>query len=265
MVAYQGGKRRIGKQIAGVINKYADERKLQQYLEPFFGCGGVTMHVTIPRRVVSDLNADLIQLWKELQSGTFPGMKNVDLTKIQFEKSKHSVQEASRPCSKRAVYGLLCSSAMLYMCTFLKNGLNGRTINEHVAHWLQHMENEAQSAFSAVEFHTGRAYHAWEPRTNWLIYLDPPYYKVRGYWNVEEQKRVKFDHEAFWRVASDWAKQGNHVFVSYNHSPLHEPEAWTLAWSKVSYKVCSKSKVVHERTEYLWFRGPTESQPMDAE
>jgi len=275
MVGYQGGKRRIGHHLAAVINEYASQHNLTKYMAPFFGCGGVTMHVTLPCRVASDLNDDLIQLWTQLQQGTFTMPTAAEVTKAHYEelkagtklkagaKLKAGTKHEHTSQSMRAAYGLFCTSPLRYMSSFLKNGHNKKNTPQRLLDGLDEMKHEAQSVFLSVEFLPGRDYTQWKPRGGWIIFCDPPYLNACGYWHASTQKRMSFHAEKFCKTAGEWAQKGNHVFVSYNHAPLYQPEHWTRVWSS-DFNLGTRTKRF-ERTEYLWFRGPTESQPMDAE
>jgi len=248
---YQGGKARLGKPISEVINAYIEKNDLQNYVEPFFGCGGVTRRIRARRRVVSDMNGDLIKLWRELRDGTFTFPRSNQIKRSEFEEFKRQNREMVesktriKPSATRAMYGLLCSSPYRYMDTFLEMDF-GRTqkVGAHVRDGLTKMQAAAQEYLSDVEFVLpGRSYDKLPRRKNWVIYADPPYFKTAGYHGTGQ-----FDHEAFWRKAAEWAKQGNHVFVSYNRKPLYEARKWKLVWSKTF-----RGKG-YERGEYLWFR-----------
>ena len=77
MTAYQGGKQRIGKKIYDIIHKY--ERELVDtkltYIEPFCGMCGVLRHFaaeTDRTCIATDLNTDLILMWRAIQHGWEP-------------------------------------------------------------------------------------------------------------------------------------------------------------------------------------------------
>lgn len=65
---YFGGKARIAKEIARILNIYVKPRAL--YLEPFCGGLNVTQYINpAANRVAMDFNFDLIQLYKAVQKG----------------------------------------------------------------------------------------------------------------------------------------------------------------------------------------------------
>ena len=77
MTSYQGGKQRLGKQIHQELIKW--EQKLSPsslaYLEPFCGMCGVMKHFAKEDKRVcyaSDLNPDIIAMWKAIQKGWKP-------------------------------------------------------------------------------------------------------------------------------------------------------------------------------------------------
>ena len=75
---YLGGKNKLGKEISEVLKKYAPQDSVKGYIEPFCGSLGVTIHMADHYKTyVSDIQKDLIMLWKEINTGTFKYPKNV--------------------------------------------------------------------------------------------------------------------------------------------------------------------------------------------
>jgi DNA adenine methylase len=58
-----------------------------------------------------------------------------------------------------------------------------------------------------------------------LIYCDPPYRDTTGY-----AATGVFDHNEFWDVMRQWARQDNTVFVSEYTAPLGHTEVYR--WEK---------------------------------
>ena len=75
---YLGGKNRLGKEISQVLKEYGEKHKLKKYIEPFCGSLGVAIHMVDNYNVhVSDIQKDLILLWKAIQNDTFKYPRNV--------------------------------------------------------------------------------------------------------------------------------------------------------------------------------------------
>ena len=77
---YLGGKQRLGKHLAPVLKdlwtkllKIQEYKNINGYLEPFCGSCGVLKNVTDTFNNIeaNDYHPDLIQMWKEVKSGTF--------------------------------------------------------------------------------------------------------------------------------------------------------------------------------------------------
>jgi len=266
MVAYQGGKYRLGSTLAGIINDFMSTHGLETYTEPFFGCGGVTRHIKAPVITVTDNNADLLQLWLEVREGKFERPQPEQITPLVYAQHRNNNNQA--PNATRAFFGLFCSAAYRYMGSFV-HSRDRKPIVEYVDRHFERFTDEATSWFAKVHVLPAQCYSKLSTRHNQVIYADPPYHQTQGYWDTGEHKYGRFDAQAFWQVANQWAEDGNYVFVSYNTKPLCQHKKWTAVWTS-EYQTQSASHT-HVRTEYLWFRGPdqvqgtTESQPMDAE
>ena len=74
---YLGGKQRLGKHLAPFLKKLINKmHKCNGYIEPFCGSCGVLKNMTdlfplISKIIANDYHPDLIQMWKEVQAGTF--------------------------------------------------------------------------------------------------------------------------------------------------------------------------------------------------
>lgn len=80
---YPGGKVRLSKYIAPILQKYRERRT---YLEPFCGMCGMLQAVRGGERIASDVNESLILMLKGLQDGSF--YPPACVTKEVYEKLK---------------------------------------------------------------------------------------------------------------------------------------------------------------------------------
>jgi len=105
MTAYQGGKKQIGQELAEIINEVIEEEKFSCYLEPMMGMGSVMKHIVCSKRSGCDLNADVVQMWKEFLAEKWePSGKHV--SKSEYEYWRNDVEG---PDANRGFIGSACS------------------------------------------------------------------------------------------------------------------------------------------------------------
>ena len=243
MTTYQGGKKRLGKQIYKVIkeveNQLCDEKI--PYFEPFCGMIGVGINFVREeeRRKIRfcDLNGDLIEMWKGFQGGWKP--KPV-CSKEQYEKLKHS----KSPSKERGFYGITCSFNAMFFKGYrsiikqtghepLKNGLNG------ISKYIHDMKGKN------VRFLKSRTYNKFKPK-NILIYCDPPY-KGNKLSNVDF---TTFNHSEFWETMRRWSKD-NIVVVSELVAPSDFKCIWEYKYN-INFTNQHNTKITKKYTEKLF-------------
>ncbi len=103
MTFYQGGKKRIGRALAEIIQKSIDESEYKVYRAPFIGMARVTQHIRCPTIKISDAEPNVVALWKKsLTSNWKPPTK---VSKAQYERWKKHKQ----PHHMKAFVGYGCS------------------------------------------------------------------------------------------------------------------------------------------------------------
>jgi site-specific DNA-adenine methylase len=100
MTTYQGGKQRIGKKIHDIIQLVENNlsSKKLSYFEPFVGMAGVLKHFGEDddrELYASDINIDLIMMWKALQKGWKPPKSCTRKKYETLKKSKKHSPERS--------------------------------------------------------------------------------------------------------------------------------------------------------------------------
>ena len=79
---YLGGKHGIGKQIAEFLLTICNDKVIDGYLEPFCGSLGVFKHMTniekYKKFIASDIQPDLIEMWKQIQNNKLKIPNNID-------------------------------------------------------------------------------------------------------------------------------------------------------------------------------------------
>ena len=66
---YMGSKARIAKDISTIINDMISKNSIDVYIEPFVGGCNMIEHIKCNKKIGSDNNEYLIEMWKALQNG----------------------------------------------------------------------------------------------------------------------------------------------------------------------------------------------------
>jgi DNA adenine methylase len=230
---YFGGKAKIAKDIARILNIYLEPRKL--YLEPFCGGLNVTQYVN-PRanRVAMDLNLDLILLYKTIQQGW-------EMPDYVSEDRYNELKVQPHFTAEKAFAGFACRFSGKYWGGYArdKRGSNGGRNFADVAKrgLLRKFENLQNVTFQHQNFlELSNVKGA-------VIYCDPPYANTTGY------KTGKFDSEAFWQKCRELSTD-NLVFVSEYQAPEDFIEVWQKDVKLVMKKADGSRDI--ERTEKLF-------------
>lgn len=152
-------------------------------------------------RIASDLNSDLISLFRALQIGW---KSPQTITKEHYEFVKEN-QNYMAPYY-RAFVGIGCSFAGKWWGGFASG--EGRDFANECYRGLI----AQKPLIDSVSF-TSCSYADWNPY-NMLIYCDPPYADTTPY-----AATVEFDSEAFWDIMKKWSRQENTIFVSEYSAP----------------------------------------------
>ena len=197
---YLGGKARQAPFIVSHILRLRGNRT--RYIEPFVGGGSVLALAAPHFQTVeaSDLNPDLMLLWKAVQRGWVPPDR---LTKAHWMDLK--VQ--SEPSALRAWAGFAHSYRGLWF-----EGYSGDDPRSRVT--ARVLTDKVKAAHHARFF--CRSYVEAEPSADSVVYCDPPYEGTKGYRGTAGA----FDSGAFWNQARVWAARGALVLVSEYAAPF---------------------------------------------
>ena len=199
---YLGGKFRIRKQVAGYLESI---RKPEQvYFEPFVGGAWVLQEMT-GKRIASDGNFALIEMYKALQSGWTPPDS---ITKEQYVEYK-SKQNPRDPMT--AFVGIGCSFAGKWFGGFIGNGEKGDKAKCSVKASRNSLIKQLPN-INSTEFIHG-TFDTHLVGDGWLIYCDPPYQGTTAYGAFSG-----FDNSKFWETVRSWSKN-NVVIVSEYSAP----------------------------------------------
>ena len=218
---YLGGKHLNGKKIAEIIRTFAGPDIFDKYLEPFCGSLGVFKHMTdYKKSIASDIQSDLIHLWKDLQSNTFVYPKKV--TEEDWNKAKKMKSSALK-----AFIGFGCSFSGVYFSTYAQKyaGNSNRNFRLETIRSLEKIKPLIQK--KNVKFYN-KPYQKWKPE-NSLIYCDPPYKNTAGY------NSSSFNHDEFWEIMREWSKN-NMVVISEETAP----DDFIAIWEKKKIRTVVK-------------------------
>lgn len=220
MTAYQGGKKRIGKQIYTEILKWDNPDNPLPYFEPFCGMCGVLIHFAKDNNrsiIASDVNKDIVMMWKALQKGWNPP---TTCDRETYEKLK----KTNRHSARRGFIGVVCS----FSAMFFKGGFRTHSKTHNFLECGTRTLKETVKHMKEVEFLKGCSYDTHSPH-GMLIYCDPPYVGN----NVANDTFQSFDHEEFWNKMREWS-QNNIVIISEKIAPPDFECIWALDY-KVSF------------------------------
>lgn len=202
MPIYQGGKAKIGKEIANFIENL--ERKLEwngDYFEPFCGLLGVCIHLSKNRTVIAnDKNKDLILMLDSLKKGWIP-------SRTPCSKDMYNNLRTQKSSRIRGFYGLSCAYSGIFFA--------GYRIFCGERNFFQTFRNQLLKMvplFKNIEF-MNDDYVNFIPE-GMTIYCDPPYYDN----SLQTSYFNNFNHDEFWKIMRLWSKT-NLVIISEYQAP----------------------------------------------
>jgi DNA adenine methylase len=192
---YLGGKARIGKQIANIVNNLFTTH--QSYLEPFMGAGWVLSKIVAKQRAASDSHLDLILLWKALQSGWIPPS--------YLSEEEYNELRKSEPSALRGFAGFGCSFSGKWFGGYARSGDRNYALNA---------KNSLMRKLSTMldVYFEHKKYQSYSGLKDWVIYCDPPYEGTTKY-------KDGFNHEEFWSIMRNWSID-NKVIISEYKAPF---------------------------------------------
>lgn len=231
---YLGGKYRIGKSIADIINS-AD---VEAYMEPFCGSCWVTMWVRHKPIAAADNNFYLIELWKALKDGWEPPD---EVSEDDYNAVKENPDLFTPAYVAFVAFG---SSWGGKWFGGYARGKNNNGVSRNYAGEAKRSLKTKINRIGAASF-----YHADFTKDdfiakNALIYCDPPYAGTTQY----DYYNNKFDHDVFWERCRDLSKQ-NIVLVSEYAAPSDFVE---VARFNTKTDLLDKDKKHIERLEKLF-------------
>ena len=201
---YLGSKRRIANKIINYIE--AERVDNMPWVEPFMGSGQVISRVQ-GRRIGSDINENLIEMFKALQEGWMPPSK---VTEEEYNHIKNN--KGFYPKHLVCFVGIACSFGAKYFGGYARDKQGLRNFAKEAQGALMRLRPKLQG----LEVYNCQYYDLDIPR-NSIIYCDPPYINTTGY-------GFSFDHHEFYQWCRDKVREGHKVFISEYDAPLKK--AW---------------------------------------
>tara|TARA_Y100000389_G_C17413352_1_gene492234 strand:+ start:226 stop:1041 length:816 start_codon:yes stop_codon:yes gene_type:complete len=222
---YLGAKHLIGNYISTYINSIVTPDIVDGYLEPFAGSLGVFKEMikyNYKKYIASDLQPDIILMWKKLQNNQLILPKTFD------EELWIKLKNTQSPNALKAVAGFGMSFGGQYFSGYIQKYANGsnRDFYKEFLNSLNKIKKLIQK--SNIKFYN-KSYDSYKP-VNMLIYCDPPYKNTVGY------DTGNFDHNKFWEVMRIWSKK-NYVFISEEKAP----NDFKVVWKKIKRRTLNSS------------------------
>lgn len=202
---YLGGKTRIAKHIAAIINANRDGRTVWDAF-----CGGLSVSVALGGRVVaSDNNEALISTYKATKAGWIP-------PDSVSEDDYHAAKSLPDSDPLKAFIGFGCSFGGKWFGGYARTNPN----RDYQQNYCLLAKNHIITNTSKLTETHHIDFLGVEPRpTSVILYLDPPYRGTTGY-------RYTFDHDRFYERVLQWSRYTD-VFVSEYDLPIG-----VCVWSK---------------------------------
>lgn len=233
MPIYAGGKAKIGKEIANVIQDIEQSVNWSggKYFEPFCGLLGVGIHFAEDGRkvIACDKNKDVVLMWKALKRGWTPP---TSCSKTRYEQLKQS----NKHSAEKGFVGIACAYSGIFFAGYrVRNGSRNffKTFRTGLMKMTKHLK--------PVTFLDSCDYTEFEPK-GMTIYCDPPY---KGN-NFGTEHFNDFNHNLFWNTMRKWSKN-NLVFVS----EYTAPKDFVCVWRKKIKSSFNTNERI-QRTEKLF-------------
>lgn len=207
---YLGGKQRIVKPLAKVLQPFVDQR--EAYVEPFVGGASVIAAIKAPVRIASDANRALITMWASACRGWVPPSEVSETTYAHYKANP----DPSDPMVAFCAVG--CSFSGKWFGGFARD----KTGRNYAAEAARSIAKKA-ATLTDVLWQAGDYRDVPTPPGS-VIYCDPPYEGTTGYSGVKGE----FDHAAFWQWCREESRARHLVFVSEYAAPPDFLCLWSI-------------------------------------
>ena len=213
---YMGGKSRISKQIAEVLNSAID--KDTPFVSLFCGSCAIESKVQADVKILNDKHPYLIAMWQALQNGWMP--PDV-VTKEEYYRVKANMDE--NPALTGFV-GFGCSFGGKWWGGYAKDKRGDDYCAQAKRGLLKDLVGIQSATFTCLD------YRDVEIPDGVVVYCDPPYSNTTGY------TVGQFDTNEFWDYMRQLSKRCN-VYISEESAP----DDFECIWSKEKVRTLEKS------------------------
>ena len=213
---YMGGKSRISKQIAEILNSAIDKNK--PFVSLFCGSCAIESKVQADVKILNDKHPYLIAMWQALQNGWTP--PDV-VTKEEYYRVKANMDE--NPALTGFV-GFGCSFGGKWWGGYAKDKRGDDYCGQAKRGLLKDLVDIQSATFTCLD------YHDVEIPDGAVVYCDPPYANTTGY------TVGQFDTNEFWDYMRQLSKRCD-VYISEESAP----DDFECIWSKEKVRTLEKS------------------------
>lgn len=213
---YLGGKSRIAKDIADIINKFTEDKIL---VSLFCGSCVVESLVKAEIKICNDKHPYLIEMFKALLDGWQPP----DF--VSFDEYKYIKEHLDENKPLSGFVGFGCSFGGMWFQGFARDATGTNYASQTKRSLTKTMLGLTDTVFTCLDYKELPEFvfkHA-------IVYCDPPYANTKKYSNSDG-----FNHEEFWEYVRKLSKT-NLVFIS----ELNAPEDFICVWSKSKKRMLS--------------------------
>lgn len=213
---YMGGKSRISKQIAEILNSAIDKNK--PFVSLFCGSCAIESKVQADVKILNDKHPYLIAMWQALQNGWTP--PDV-VTKEEYYRVKANMDE--NPALTGFV-GFGCSFGGKWWGGYAKDKRGDDYCGQAKRGLLKDLVGIQSATFTCLD------YRDVEIPDGAVVYCDPPYVNTTGY------TVGQFDANEFWNYMRQLSKRCD-VYISEESAP----DDFECIWSKEKVRTLEKS------------------------
>ena len=213
---YMGGKSRISKQIADILNSVINKNK--PFVSLFCGSCAIESKVQADVKILNDKHPYLMAMWQALQNGWMP--PDV-VTKEEYYRVKANMDE------NPALTGFVG-----FGCSFGGKWWGGYAKDKRGDDYCGQAKRGLFKDFTGVRYATFTCldYHDVEIPDGAVVYCDPPYANTTGY------TVGQFDTDEFWNYMRQLSKRCD-VYISEESAP----DDFECIWSKEKVRTLEKS------------------------
>ena len=202
-------------------------------IEPFVGSGVVFLNTDYPRYLLNDVNADLIQVYKLLQTY---GKEFIEHAKKYFQpkynqaESYYALREKFNACQdiweKSALFIYLNRHGYNGLCRYNRSGFFNVPFGRYLQPYFPqkemeyfHLKSQRQVTFTCADFRKSMQ----RVRAGHVVYCDPPYMPLTATANFTSYSRQPFQmeqQEQLVQAAQGLMQRGISVIISNHDTPF---------------------------------------------